>query len=75
MTVDEYEFMDCARARHEQVNRLFKLFKSIGHTFKRDVCLHGLFMHAVANIVQLGLMTGEFQVFDVLERCPLPEGW
>jgi hypothetical protein len=23
----------------------------------------------------IGLMTGELQVFDVLERCPLLEGW
>lgn len=32
-------------------------------------------LHAVANIVQLGLMTGGLHVVDVLERCPLPEEW
>ncbi len=67
--------MDVARARHEQVNRLFKLFKVLSNRFKRDVAKHGVFMHAVANIVQLGLMTGEMNVFDVHEHAPLPEGW
>jgi hypothetical protein len=74
-TVEEYHFMAAARARHEQVNRLFKFFKIVADRFGRKVSKHGLFMHAVANIVQLGLMTGEFQVYDVLEKCPLPEGW
>jgi hypothetical protein len=73
--VEEYFYMDVARARHEQVNRLFKLFKVLSNRFKRDVAKHGVFMHAVANIVQLGLMTGEMNVFDVHEHAPLPEGW
>ena len=67
--------MDVARARHEQVNRLFKIFKVLSNVFKREVTKHGVFMHAVANIVQFGLMTGEMNVFDVHERAPLPEGW
>jgi hypothetical protein len=51
--------MDVARARHEQVNRLFKV---LCNRFKRDVTKHGFFMHAVASIVQLGIMTGEMEV-------------
>jgi hypothetical protein len=54
--------MDVARARHEQVNILFKLFKVLCNQFKRDVTKHGFFMRAVANIVQLGIMTGEMKV-------------
>jgi hypothetical protein len=74
-TLDEYEFMAAAQARHEQVSRLFKFLKIVANPFKRKVNKHGFFMHAVANIAQLGLMTGEFRVYDVLERCPLLEGW
>jgi hypothetical protein len=54
--LDEYEYMDVARARHEQMNRLLKTFKVVSNIFKREVTKHGLFMYAVANIVQLGLL-------------------
>jgi hypothetical protein len=74
-SLEEHEYMAAARARHEQINRLFKLFRILKLPFERKVTKHGLFMHAVANIVQLGLMTGELKVFDVHELCPLPEGW
>jgi hypothetical protein len=51
------------------------LFRILKLPFERKVTKHGLFMHAVANIVQLGLLTGELKVFDVHELCPLSEGW
>jgi hypothetical protein len=71
--LDEYEYMDVARARHEQVNRLFK---GLSNIFKREVTKHGLFMHAVANIVDAARANdGVMNVFDVHERAPLAEGW
>jgi hypothetical protein len=47
---NEKRYMELARARHEQVNRLFKLFKVLSNTFRQDVKKHKYFMLAVANI-------------------------
>jgi hypothetical protein len=43
--------------------------------FRRDIAKHKYFFHAVANIVQMGLMTGEYTVFDIHDSMPKPEGW
>jgi hypothetical protein len=72
-TLDEYEYMADARSRHEQINKLFKLFRILKLPFERKVTnKHGLFMHPIANVVQLGLITGELNAFDVHELCPVP---
>jgi hypothetical protein len=71
----EKRYMELARLRHEQANRLFKLFKVLSNTFRRDVKKHKYFMLDVANIVQMGLMTGEMDVFDVRDHMARPPGW
>ena len=60
----EKNYMALARARHETVNAQFKQFRVIGNRFHREVEKHGIFMHAIANIVQLGIMIGEWKPFD-----------
>ena len=71
----EYEhwYMAWARARHEQINRLFKRFKVIKNVFKRDVNKHGIFTHAIANILQIGIEHGEVYVW--LDMLPPPWNW
>ena len=71
----ELEYMANCRARHEQLNRLFKQFNCIQNTFKREVKKHGLFAHSVANIIQLGIMAGEVNIFNVNERIAPPYWW
>ena len=43
--------------------------------FHRDVSKHGLFAHAVANIVQLGIMFDELSPFDVYDHFQEPDSW
>lgn len=73
----ETYYMSAARARHETVNQLFKQFRVIRNKFSRAPEKHGLFTHAIAQIVQLGIMTGEKAPYDVwLEEPPTwPQNW
>ena len=64
-TFEERHYMRVVRGRHETINRLFKRFRSIGNTFKRDHTKHGLVMYSIANIIQVGIMFGEIQPFEV----------
>ena len=64
-TFEERHYMRVVRGRHETINRLFKRFRSIGNTFKRDHTKHGLFMYAIASIIQIGIMFGEIQPFAI----------
>ncbi len=41
-----------ARARHENVNRLFKNFGVLERRYRHDKCKHGRVFHAVAHLVQ-----------------------
>ena len=46
-------------ARHENVNRRVKCFDSLSGTFRHDVSKHHVFFHAVVNIVQIAIETGD----------------
>ena len=65
------QYMTLVRGRHETINRLFKQFKSIANTFRRDPAKHGLFMYSIANIIQVGIMFGEIQTFAI--DIPVPD--
>ena len=58
-------YMATARARHETINQLFKQFRIIGNRFERKVAKHGLFVHAIGHILQLGIMNNEVCVYSV----------
>jgi DDE superfamily endonuclease len=49
-----------ARARHETVNRRFKMWNVLGERFRADAALHGTFFHAVANLTQFLIMASGF---------------
>ena len=70
----ELKYVANCPACHEQLNRLFKGFNLLQNTFKRDVTKHRIYVHAVANIIQLGIMAGEVGVFDV-NNCIVPPYW
>ena len=67
-TQAENDYMQICRTRHETINTRFKKFAIIDNTFDRAVEKHGLFTHAVANIVQVGIMFGEMAPFAVYEE-------
>ena len=46
-------------ARHETINRRFKQWRALGSKWRHPIEKHGIAFRAVANIVQLGLMTDE----------------
>ena len=64
-TNEEASYMQICRTRHETINRYFKLFNAIANIFTRHVSKHALFAHSVFNIVQVGIMHGEKNPFDV----------
>ena len=70
----ELKYMANCRAGHEQLNRLFKQFNCIQNTFKREVKKHGLYAHAVANIIQLGIIAGELVFLTLMHRLHLHIG-
>ncbi len=72
LTQVEDDYMAVCRACHETVSRKFKMFQSIQNTFKREVTKHGLFTHAIANVIQLGIMCEEVCVFDVHDQMAHP---
>jgi hypothetical protein len=74
-THEERAYMQICRTRHETINRLLKNFSIVGTVFKRDVGKHGLFLYAVANIVQVGIMFGEIRPFAVSEFMDEPASW
>ena len=67
--------MQWCRTRHEATNRLFKVFKVVCNRFERSPFKHGRFMHAIAQIVQLGIMTGEMQASFDVDDFPQPPSW
>ena len=68
-------YMAWARARHETINQQFKQWRVIRNRFERDVRKHGLFMHSIVQIVQVGLCAGELRTYDVLETFMEPPTW
>ena len=68
---DDRLYMRVVRGRHETINRLFKQFKSIANTFRRDPAKHGLFMYSIANIIQIGIMFGCIRPFAI--DIPVPD--
>ena len=64
-TQEETDYMQICRTRHETINRYFKAFASIANIFTRHVSKHALFAHSVINIVQIGIMHGEKNPFDI----------
>ena len=71
----ETRYMKICRTRHETINTCFKKFASIGHTFTRNVDKHALFAHSIINVVQVGIMCGEINLFDVHDHVSKPETW
>jgi len=75
----ESVYMQWCRTRHEATNKLFKLFKVVCNKFERSPFKHGLFVHAIAQIVQLGIMTGQmgasFDVHDFQQPPSWPGTW
>ena len=67
-------YMATVRARHETINQLFEQFKVIRNRFERKVTKHGLFVHAIAQIIQLGIMNKELAPYDV-SFLDEPETW
>ena len=64
-TAAETHYMSICRTRHETINRYFKAFASIANIFTRHVSKHALFAHSIINVVQVGIMHGEKNPFDV----------
>lgn len=47
------------RARHETINRRFKQFNVLGHRFRLSLSLHSICFHAVANLTQIMIESGD----------------
>ena len=58
------KFKGRARSRHESVNKRFKNFKMLEHTFIHDLQLHEWVFDAVAVVVQCQMDVG-WELFDV----------
>jgi hypothetical protein len=74
-TEEERLYMQICRTRHETINRLFKNFSIVGNTFTRSVEKHGIFLYAVANVVQVGIMFGEIRPFAIDDFMTEPASW
>ena len=74
-TQQECNYIQIYRTRHETINHWFKKFKVIGDRFNGEVEKHGIFTHAVVNIVQLGIMVEEINPFDVSNYFDEPVTW
>ena len=46
-------------ARHENVNRRIKSFDCLSGTFRQDVSKHSMCFHAVCNLIQIAIASGE----------------
>ena len=66
--------MKWCRPRHETVNGLFKRFKVAASRFERSPFKHGSFLHAVAQVVQLGIMRKEMKIIS-LQGAQQPPSW
>ena len=75
VTEDETRYMQICRSRHETINRYFKHFASIANIFTRHVSKHALFAHSIINIVQIGIMHGEKNPFQVQVYGEEPTTW
>jgi len=53
------------RARHETCNARFKSWGALNQTFRHKPAKHSDVFHAIANITQLEIMTGETSLFEV----------
>ena len=67
--------MKWCRVRHEATNRLFKRFRVAVNRFERSPTKHGLFLHSIAQIVQLGIMTNEMTASFDVDDLPQPPSW
>lgn len=54
-----------ARARHEQINSLFKNWASLNQTFRNDPKKHGMVFQTVAFVTQLQIKNEEILVWDI----------
>ena len=61
--------------RHEAVDGLSSGAPRSRNRFARSPLKHGLFLHAIANIVQLGFMCGEMTPSFDMEGVPQPPSW
>jgi hypothetical protein len=57
-----------ARARHETVNRRFKMWSVLGERFRANPDHHGTYFHAVANLTQFLIMLSGYDAEDDNER-------
>lgn len=71
----EHIYMKWCRSRHEATNRLFKLFRVACNRFERSPIKHGLFLHSIAQIVQLGIMTREMEPSFSVDGLIQPPSW
>ena len=71
----EIQYMKWCRVRHEATNRLFKLFRVAVNRFERSPYKHGLFLHSIAQIVQLGIMSNELTASFGVDDLPQPHSW
>lgn len=53
--------------RHETANRLLKMFKVLGNTYRSTLAWHPYCFHAVANLVQLSIQCREMTVYQLLK--------
>jgi hypothetical protein len=72
---EERAYMQICHTRHETINHLLKNFKVVGDVFTRSVDKHELFLYAVANIVQVGIMFNEICPFAISEFMDEPASW
>jgi hypothetical protein len=74
--VTDYQafYMRLCRSRHEATNNLFKRFNVVKNIFSRHPSKHGLFLHSIAQIVQLGIMIGEMQASFAVQ-LEEPRSW
>ena len=71
----EQQYMKWCRSRHEATNRLFKLFGVAVNRFERSPTKHGLFLHAIAQIIQLGMVIGQMKASFDMKGAPQPPSW
>ena len=64
VTVKQYIAKGRARARHETVNGLFKVFGALSGRFRHHISKHGVIFRAVCSITQIKIMH-EQPIFQV----------
>ena len=55
-----------ARARHETVNRRFKVFRALKDIYRHDLSHHGSIFRAIANVTQVCIAYGISPLFQIM---------